>query len=139
MGMILPVPVSLNLELGHPRLSMSTCKGMVLCLGETDDMDIEERQHSGSKAGPSGRPAGHAGQNGQHAGSTAGARRQQSGSLPMLASACPGWVCYAEKTHGDIIVPYISTTRSPQVTTLRSTCLALSQLHILGKSHNFTS
>ncbi|KNC85584.1 hypothetical protein SARC_02241 [Sphaeroforma arctica JP610] len=34
--------------------------------------------------------------------------------LPMLASACPGWVCYAEKTHGDFIVPYISTTKSPQ-------------------------
>ncbi|KAG5830033.1 hypothetical protein ANANG_G00319000 [Anguilla anguilla] len=32
----------------------------------------------------------------------------------MLASACPGWICYAEKTHGDFILPYISTTRSPQ-------------------------
>ncbi|XP_050098530.1 probable cytosolic Fe-S cluster assembly factor AGAP009023 [Anopheles aquasalis] len=35
-------------------------------------------------------------------------------SLPMLASSCPGWVCYAEKTHGNFILPYISTTRSPQ-------------------------
>lgn len=26
----------------------------------------------------------------------------------------PGWICYAEKTHGDLILPYISTTRSPQ-------------------------
>lgn len=34
--------------------------------------------------------------------------------LPMLASSCPGWVCYAEKTHGSFILPYISTTRSPQ-------------------------
>ncbi|KAJ8933935.1 hypothetical protein NQ314_013691 [Rhamnusium bicolor] len=34
--------------------------------------------------------------------------------LPMLASSCPGWVCYAEKTHGDYILPYISTTKSPQ-------------------------
>lgn len=34
--------------------------------------------------------------------------------LPMLASSCPGWVCYAEKTHGTFILPYISTTRSPQ-------------------------
>ncbi|KAF2076175.1 hypothetical protein CYY_002528 [Polysphondylium violaceum] len=34
--------------------------------------------------------------------------------LPMLASACPGWICYAEKTHGDYILPYISTTKSPQ-------------------------
>lgn len=34
--------------------------------------------------------------------------------LPMLASSCPGWVCYAEKTHGNFILPFISTTRSPQ-------------------------
>ncbi|KAL4434294.1 hypothetical protein ABPG75_000735 [Micractinium tetrahymenae] len=36
------------------------------------------------------------------------------GPLPMLASACPGWVCYAEKTHGDHVLPYISTGKSPQ-------------------------
>ncbi|XP_053695129.1 probable cytosolic Fe-S cluster assembly factor CPIJ010948 [Sabethes cyaneus] len=35
-------------------------------------------------------------------------------TLPMLASACPGWVCYAEKTHGNFILPYIASTRSPQ-------------------------
>ncbi|KAG8145457.1 hypothetical protein E2320_011986 [Naja naja] len=35
-------------------------------------------------------------------------------ALPMLAAACPGWICYAEKTHGSFIIPYISTTRSPQ-------------------------
>ncbi|KAI8826171.1 iron hydrogenase [Fimicolochytrium jonesii] len=33
--------------------------------------------------------------------------------LPMLASACPGWICYAEKTH-DHIIPYIDSTKSPQ-------------------------
>ena len=33
----------------------------------------------------------------------------------MLASACPGWVCYAEKTHGDYVLPHISATKSPQV------------------------
>ncbi len=38
----------------------------------------------------------------------------------MLASACPGWVCYAEKTHGDYILPYISFTKSPQVKTAPS-------------------
>lgn len=35
-------------------------------------------------------------------------------ALPMLSSTCPGWVCYAEKTHGNAVLPYISTTRSPQ-------------------------
>ena len=33
---------------------------------------------------------------------------------PMLASACPGWVCYAEKTHGELAVPHMATTKSPQ-------------------------
>ena len=36
-----------------------------------------------------------------------------SGALPMLSSACPGWVCYAEKTHGEML-PFIATTKSPQ-------------------------
>lgn len=34
--------------------------------------------------------------------------------IPMLASSCPGWICYAEKTHGNFILPYISNTKSPQ-------------------------
>ncbi|XP_046893433.1 cytosolic Fe-S cluster assembly factor narfl [Hypomesus transpacificus] len=41
-------------------------------------------------------------------------KEQDMKALPMLASACPGWICYAEKTHGEFILPYISTTRSPQ-------------------------
>lgn len=32
----------------------------------------------------------------------------------MLTSACPGWICYAEKTHGNFILPYISRVKSPQ-------------------------
>lgn len=34
-------------------------------------------------------------------------------SLPMLASACPGWICYAEKAHAEML-PFISRTKSPQ-------------------------
>ncbi|XP_006873908.1 PREDICTED: cytosolic Fe-S cluster assembly factor NARFL [Chrysochloris asiatica] len=43
--------------------------------------------------------------------------RKQANSgqaLPVLASACPGWVCYAEKTHGSVLLPHLSTARSPQ-------------------------
>ncbi|ELW67769.1 Cytosolic Fe-S cluster assembly factor NARFL [Tupaia chinensis] len=43
--------------------------------------------------------------------------REQAGSpqaLPLLASACPGWICYAEKTHGPLLTPHLSTARSPQ-------------------------
>ncbi|XP_062214592.1 protein NAR1-like isoform X1 [Phragmites australis] len=35
-------------------------------------------------------------------------------NLPMLSSACPGWICYAEKTLGSYILPYISSVKSPQ-------------------------
>ncbi|KAI0675100.1 iron hydrogenase [Trametes maxima] len=40
-------------------------------------------------------------------------RKSGNGKLPMLASACPGWVCYAEKTHAEML-PFISQTKSPQ-------------------------
>ncbi|KAI9182904.1 Cytosolic Fe-S cluster assembly factor nar1 [Blastocladiella emersonii ATCC 22665] len=33
--------------------------------------------------------------------------------LPMLASACPGWICYAEKTQ-PFVLPLISSAKSPQ-------------------------
>ncbi len=32
----------------------------------------------------------------------------------MVFCALAGWICYAEKTHGSYILPYISTTKSPQ-------------------------
>nr|CAG4650940.1 EOG090X05AC [Simocephalus serrulatus] len=35
-------------------------------------------------------------------------------SIPVLASACPGWICYAEKTHGAWILPHLSEIKSPQ-------------------------
>src|SRR5260370_38305268 len=33
--------------------------------------------------------------------------------LPMLTSAFPGWVCYAEKTHAEML-PFMGNTKSPQ-------------------------
>lgn len=35
-------------------------------------------------------------------------------NLPMISSSCPGWICYAEKTLGSYILPYISSVKSPQ-------------------------
>ncbi|RHZ74643.1 Cytosolic Fe-S cluster assembly factor nar1 [Aspergillus turcosus] len=43
----------------------------------------------------------------------------ESGSLPkrpILSSACPGWICYAEKTH-PFILPHLSRLKSPQALT----------------------
>ncbi|XP_017105203.1 probable cytosolic Fe-S cluster assembly factor GF22738 [Drosophila bipectinata] len=39
---------------------------------------------------------------------------RENKDLTMFSSSCPGWVCYAEKTHGNFILPHIATTRSPQ-------------------------
>ena len=33
---------------------------------------------------------------------------------PLISSACPGWICYAEKTHGNWILPHISRVKSAQ-------------------------
>lgn len=33
---------------------------------------------------------------------------------PLLTSSCPGWICYAEKTHGKWILPHISRVKSAQ-------------------------
>lgn len=40
--------------------------------------------------------------------------RNNRQNLPLLTSECPGWICYAEKTQGDYIIPYISRVKSPQ-------------------------
>ena len=40
-------------------------------------------------------------------------RKNSNGKLPMIASACPGWICYAEKAHGEML-PFIARTKSPQ-------------------------
>lgn len=37
-------------------------------------------------------------------------------SQPILASSCPGWVCYAEKTHPHVL-PHLSKVKSPQALT----------------------
>ena len=39
-----------------------------------------------------------------------------SGPLPLLASACPGWVCYAEKSCPQVL-PHLSRVKSPQAVT----------------------
>ena len=48
------------------------------------------------------------------AGAAAGAGAGPAPPLPMLASACPGWVCYAEKTQSGGLLPHISAVKSPQ-------------------------
>jgi len=46
-------------------------------------------------------------------GTVEGQSDSQECQLPMLASACPGWICYAEKAHSEML-PFIARTKSPQ-------------------------
>lgn len=41
-------------------------------------------------------------------------RKQTNQFLPIISSVCPGWVCYAEKTNGELVIPFLSKVRSPQ-------------------------
>lgn len=41
------------------------------------------------------------------------AAEEVSPKKPILTSACPGWICYAEKTHPHIL-PHLSRLKSPQ-------------------------
>ncbi|KAG9228335.1 cytosolic Fe-S cluster assembly factor NAR1 [Amylocarpus encephaloides] len=53
--------------------------------------------------------------------SNGGAKKQSA--KPILTSSCPGWVCYAEKTHPHVL-PHLSRLKSPQAlmgTLLKST------------------
>ncbi len=95
---------------------------------EDDLMDVDDRVSRSSQAGTSGRDALQSSGSTAHAANGTSSRGVGAGangirrahqpvhqqSLPMLASACPGWVCYAEKTHGDYVLPHTSSTKSPQ-------------------------
>ncbi len=41
---------------------------------------------------------------------------QKQPSKPILTSSCPGWICYAEKTHPHVL-PHLSRLKSPQALT----------------------
>nr|GEY77452.1 protein NAR1 [Tanacetum cinerariifolium] len=46
-------------------------------------------------------------------------KKEPTPSLPMISSACPGWICYAEKTLGSYVLPYISSHHLCQKSGLR--------------------
>ncbi|KAI0889411.1 cytosolic Fe-S cluster assembly factor NAR1 [Annulohypoxylon maeteangense] len=50
--------------------------------------------------------------NGNGNGSESGKGKNKP-TKPVLTSSCPGWVCYAEKTHPHVL-PHISRVKSPQ-------------------------
>ncbi|KAK8044279.1 iron only hydrogenase large subunit domain-containing protein [Apiospora rasikravindrae] len=50
-------------------------------------------------------------------------------SKPILSSSCPGWVCYAEKTHPHVL-PHLSRVKSPQA--LMGTLIKTTLSRVLG-------
>lgn len=52
---------------------------------------------------------------------------------PILTSACPGWICYAEKTH-PYILPHLSRLKSPQALTGTLIKSVLSQRYNISPS-----
>lgn len=41
-------------------------------------------------------------------------RDSEKPNLPIISSTCPGWICYAEKTNGELVIQHLSKVRSPQ-------------------------
>lgn len=52
---------------------------------------------------------------------------------PILTSACPGWICYAEKTH-PYVLPHLSRLKSPQALTGTLLKSVLSQRYNISPS-----
>ncbi|KAF2856170.1 iron hydrogenase [Plenodomus tracheiphilus IPT5] len=52
---------------------------------------------------------------------------------PILTSACPGWICYAEKTH-PYVLPHLSRLKSPQALTGTLVKSVLSQRYNVAPS-----
>jgi iron only hydrogenase large subunit-like protein len=65
-------------------------------------------------------------------------RYRERRALPMLASCCPGWVCYAEKKEGAAVLPLIATTKSPQQI-MGSLVKYYLAPHVLGLEYTSTS
>ncbi len=60
-----------------------------------------------------------------------GCRGADKPAAPVLTSSCPGWVCYAEKTH-PYVLPHLSRVKSPQA--LMGTLLKTTLSRVLGIS-----
>ena len=106
------------LDLSHTSSDNQTPQSKPNSAQNSDLADTRHRSHASEALLDASRPQHTSVQHApvQHDTAQHDAAQHDPGPLPMLASACPGWVCYAEKTHGSYILPYISTAKSPQVT-----------------------
>lgn len=88
------------------RLAFDTTFARSLALAESRLEFLERRAHAATSPAAFPSPA-------ELAASPLSPASSSSGPLPVLSSACPGWICYAEKTHGELL-PFVSNAKSPQ-------------------------
>ena len=88
------------------RLAFDTTFARSLALAESRAEFVERRAHAATAASPFPSPAA-------LAASALSPASSSTGPLPVLSSSCPGWICYAEKTHGELL-PFVSNAKSPQ-------------------------
>lgn len=94
--------LSVMLILHHvSRLVFDTTFARSLSLSENRLEFLERRSHAASTPSPPTLPI------------ASSLSPISPGPLPILSSACPGWICYAEKTHGELL-PFVSAVKSSQ-------------------------
>ena len=76
-------------------------------------VDVDTEEPAEPVRGPPGGVAADAADTADAADAADGSRVHSAAILPVLASSCPGFVCYAEKTHPESL-PFLSTVKSPQ-------------------------
>ena len=98
--------------------------GLAPAISGPGPKQCKEASSNGGNTDAAGHSRQHSREPGRHRAAKAvklgRAEQGPAGPLPLLVSSCPGWVVYAEKTHGSYILPYLSTAKSPQAITLPS-------------------
>lgn len=106
-----------------PTVALSSTRRFNVELGKEEDNVMQQQGQGQDSNCASGIVSGKRGREGEGAGGDPMAvavgggecarRPRGPGELLVLTSACPGWVCYAEKTAPEAL-PFMSTVKSPQ-------------------------
>ncbi|CAM9893268.1 unnamed protein product [Ectocarpus fasciculatus] len=104
-----------------PTVALSSTRRFNVELGKEEDNRMQQQRQGQDSNCASGVVSGKRGREGDGAagdsmaveGGECARRPRGPGELLVLTSACPGWVCYAEKTAPEAL-PFMSTVKSPQ-------------------------
>ncbi|CAM9265642.1 unnamed protein product [Ectocarpus sp. 12 AP-2014] len=104
-----------------PTVALSSTRRFNVELGKEEDNRMQQQRQEQDSNCAGGVVSGKRGREGEGAagdsmaveGVECARRPRGPGELLVLTSACPGWVCYAEKTAPEAL-PFMSTVKSPQ-------------------------